>query len=199
MQTGTFGAEVGRASSGGLNVITRSGTNEFHGSLFHFIRNDKMDARTYFAASRDPLRQNQFGGRLGGPIIRNNLFFFGTYEGTRRRIGQQVVGVVPTQSFRDRSPAMFLPMLDRVPLPNEIVNENTGIHRRGDRFMDDENLSSFKIDHHTDRFQNFVRYSLNKSENSSPSLMPKNRQVFTGTNHLVTFSNTMGGVSVVGK
>jgi hypothetical protein len=191
VQTGTFSAEVGRASSGGLNVITRSGTNEFHGSLFHFIRNDKMDARTFFAARKDPLRQNQFGGRLGGPIIRNRLFFFGTYEGTRRRIGRQIAGVVPTQAFRDRSPAIFKPMLDRVPLPTEAVDADTGIHRRSDRFMDDENLTSGKIDHHTNRFQNFLRYSLNKSENSNPSLMPSNRQVFKGTNHLVTLSNTM--------
>ena len=87
MQTGTFTAEVGRASSGGINVITRSGGNDFHGALFHFIRNDKMDARTFFAARRDPLRQNQFGGSLGGPIVWNKLFFFGSYEGARRRIG----------------------------------------------------------------------------------------------------------------
>src|SRR6266850_792864 len=74
---GVFSAETGRASAGSINVITKSGTNQFHGSVFEFLRNDKVDARTFFAAKKDKLRLNQFGGTLGGPIVRDKLFFFG--------------------------------------------------------------------------------------------------------------------------
>ena len=82
VQTSNFSAQYGNFSGAVVNLVTRSGTNDFHGSWFHFLRNGAMNARNYFAAQADNLKRNQLGGAIGGPIIRNKLFFFGSYQGT---------------------------------------------------------------------------------------------------------------------
>ena len=82
-QTSNFGAEYGQNSSGVVNVVTKSGTNAFHGDVFEFFRNADLDARNFFSATPDPLHRNQFGGTIGGPILKDRLFFFGGYQGTR--------------------------------------------------------------------------------------------------------------------
>ena len=76
-------AQQGRGSQ--VSAVTKSGTNEFHGNLFEFVRNDLFNARNYFATKGSTLKRNQFGGTVGGPIIRNKLFFFGGYQGTTLR------------------------------------------------------------------------------------------------------------------
>ena len=83
VQTSNYGAEYGQNVGGVVNLVTRSGANEFHGSLFEYVRNADFNARNSFAIARDPLKRNQFGGSLGGPVIRNKIFFFGGYQGTR--------------------------------------------------------------------------------------------------------------------
>ena len=105
MQTNLFSAEQGRNSGATVNVITKSGTNAFHGSAFEFLRNDKLDARNYFNAvstsAKPPFRQNQFGGSLGGPVVKNKVFFFGDYEGLRKAQGTNTtVNTVPTPALR---------------------------------------------------------------------------------------------------
>jgi hypothetical protein len=81
--TNSFNAEYGRFSGAIVNVVTKSGTNEIHGSLFEFLRNEKLDARNYFDPQRGVFKRNQFGGTIGNPIIKNKVFFFGDYQGTR--------------------------------------------------------------------------------------------------------------------
>jgi hypothetical protein len=81
-----YSAENGHSLGPQMNIITKSGTNAYHGELFEFFRNDALDAKDYFATSKQPLRLNQFGGNLGGPIIRNKLFFFVNYEGDRTHV-----------------------------------------------------------------------------------------------------------------
>ncbi len=81
--TNNFDAEFGRFPGGVVNVITRSGGNKFHGLLYDYLRNDDLNLKNYFNGSVTPLKQNQFGGNLGGPILRNKAFFFGAYEGLR--------------------------------------------------------------------------------------------------------------------
>ena len=81
--TNSFSAEYGQALAGVVNLITKSGTNAFHGGVFEYFRNEKLDARNYFNVAPSPkpeYRLNQFGGNLGGPIVRDKLFFFGNYE-----------------------------------------------------------------------------------------------------------------------
>jgi carboxypeptidase family protein len=85
VQTNSFSAEYGRGSGAIVNVVTKSGTNEFHGSAFEFLRNGALNARNFFAPKQDQLKRNQFGGSFGGPVIKNKLFFFGTYQGTQIR------------------------------------------------------------------------------------------------------------------
>jgi outer membrane receptor protein involved in Fe transport len=93
-----FEAEYGRNSGSVVNIVTKSGTNDFHGALFEFFRNDKFDARNYFNQKPDPqtqLRNNQFGGSLGGRLIRNKTFFFVNYEGQRERVGLNSTARIP--------------------------------------------------------------------------------------------------------
>jgi hypothetical protein len=103
IQTNLFAADPGHNSGATINVITKSGSNEWHGSLYEYLRNDKLDARNYFAlpdAAKPAFRQNQFGGSLGGRIIPNRLFFFGNYEGFQRRQERTFVNTVPTAEMR---------------------------------------------------------------------------------------------------
>ena len=93
-----FEAEYGRNSGAIVNIVTKSGTNDFHGSLFEFFRNNKLDARNFFNPEPDPqtaFRNNQFGGALGGPIKRNRTFFYFAYEGQRERVGLNSTARVP--------------------------------------------------------------------------------------------------------
>ena len=86
----TFSAEYGRNSGAIVNIATRSGANDFHGEAFEFFRDDALDSRNFFNAEpapKSPFRRNQFGANVGGPIIKNRTFFFGTYEGLRQRQG----------------------------------------------------------------------------------------------------------------
>src|SRR5206468_8924919 len=85
VQTNNYSAEYGRASGAIVNVVTKSGTNAFHGDVFEFLRNGNLNARNFFAPVHDPLKRNQFGGALGGRIVKDKLFFFGTYQGTQIR------------------------------------------------------------------------------------------------------------------
>src|SRR6266436_7260442 len=97
-----FTAEYGNAAGGIVNIVSRSGTNEIHGSLFEFLRNGKLNARQYFAVAQDQLKRNQFGGSAGGRIVKDKLFYFGTYQGTRvRNVPSGQVQFVPTQAQRN--------------------------------------------------------------------------------------------------
>jgi hypothetical protein len=85
--TNSFDAEYGRFSGAIMNAITKSGTNSFHGSVFEFLRNDDMDARAFFDPTRATLKRNQFGYAVGGPAVKNKLFWFTDYQGTREVSG----------------------------------------------------------------------------------------------------------------
>jgi len=85
MQTNNFSAEYGYAPGAVVSVVTKSGTNQFHGSVFEFLRNGDLNARNFFAATRDSLKRNQFGGTFGGPLIKNKLFFFFSVQRTTTR------------------------------------------------------------------------------------------------------------------
>jgi hypothetical protein len=99
VQTDNMSAAYGNATGGVANVVTKSGTDQFHGDVFEFLRNYAMDAKNYFATSPNPLKQNQFGGTIGGPILKGKLFFFGSYQGTRQNTSDNgLTSQVPTQA-----------------------------------------------------------------------------------------------------
>jgi hypothetical protein len=100
--TSNFDAEYGEFSGGQIDVVTKSGTNEFHGDVFEFLRNTGLDARNYFSPTRGAFDQNQFGGTMGGPIRRNKTFFFADYQGTRLTQGIDT-GQIPVPSLADRA------------------------------------------------------------------------------------------------
>ncbi|MCI0622594.1 MAG: carboxypeptidase-like regulatory domain-containing protein, partial [Acidobacteria bacterium] len=114
VQSSTFSADSGRQAAI-VSVVTKSGTNQFRGNVFEFVRNKVFDARNFFSPSSEPedLKRNQFGGTLGGPIIRDRLFFFGSYEGTRQRLASLQNNLVPSQDQRRGSmvglPALYDP------------------------------------------------------------------------------------------
>ncbi len=95
-----YAAEYGHSTGGIIALSTRSGTNQFHGSLFEFARNNALDARNFFAAATPPLKLHQFGGSIGGPIIRDKTHFFASWEETRQTFGNATVFTVPTLAER---------------------------------------------------------------------------------------------------
>jgi hypothetical protein len=98
VQTGSYTAEMGGAGGGQINIVTRTGTNDFHGTAYEFLRNDVFDARTFNEMDEaNHLVRNNFGGSFSGPIVRNKSFFFFNYEGLRRTQSQTMVATVPTE------------------------------------------------------------------------------------------------------
>jgi hypothetical protein len=98
---GNYSTEYGRTSGGVINAVTRSGTNQFHGSVYEFLRNSDLDARNYFdPATIPPFRRNQFGSAAGGPIIKSKTFFFADYEGLRQSLGVTNLVTVPSATAR---------------------------------------------------------------------------------------------------
>jgi hypothetical protein len=122
VQTSGYAPEYGRMPGGQVSILTRSGTNQFHGALFDFFRNDALDATDWFANAyslpNPALRQHDFGGVFGGPIRRNRTFFFGSYEGLRLRQPQVESTDVPSLFVRESSPKAIRTLLNAFPLPN---------------------------------------------------------------------------------
>ncbi len=97
-----FDAQYGGYSGGQIKVVTKAGTNRFHGSAFDFLRNTDLDARNYFSQTRGDFHQNQYGGTIGGPVRKDKLFFFADYQGTRQSVGVDS-GLIPVPTAADRS------------------------------------------------------------------------------------------------
>ena len=116
VQTDNMSAAYGNATGGVANVVTKSGTDKIHGDVFEYLRNYAMDSKNYFATSPDPLKQNQFGGTIGGPIWKGKLFYFGSYQGTRQNTSSNgLSSQVPTQAERNGD---FSALLPGTPLTN---------------------------------------------------------------------------------
>jgi len=140
VDSNNFPAEYGTGTGGQISVVTKSGGNEFHGSAFEFLRNNALDAANFFdniVGQKSPLRLNQFGGSLGGLIIRDKLFFFASYEGYRLRAGVNSIEAVPGQPSRICAPpvgtgatpcnAAIVPLLPAFRSSNAaIIQQGTG-------------------------------------------------------------------------
>ena len=129
VQTNMYPAEVGRTAGGVVNLLTKSGTNQFHGAAYGFLRDDRFDSRDYFAKQDPILKQKQFGGTLGGPVQSNRTFFFVDYEGFRQRQGQVNNLTVPTLAMRggdfsELSQAIFDPLNGRTQFTGNRIPAN---------------------------------------------------------------------------
>jgi hypothetical protein len=100
IQTNAFSAEFGRGAGGVVNATIRGGTNAFHGTLFEYLRNSSLDARNFFDAGKNPFKMNQFGGTIGGPIVKDRTFFFFDYQGFRSRQLRTRFGTVPSTRMK---------------------------------------------------------------------------------------------------
>lgn len=117
VEVANFKAELGRTGGGYIQMTTRSGTNQFHGSAYEFLRNDAFDARNFFSATKPVLRYNQFGASIGGPIRKDRTFFFFNYEGIRNNRQNTILSNVPTAS-EIRGDFSANPTIVRDPLTN---------------------------------------------------------------------------------
>jgi hypothetical protein len=135
VQTNSYSAEFGRSGGAVINATIKSGSNDFHGTVFEFIRNSALDARDYFADPREPkplFQLNQFGGTLGGPIIKNKTFFFADYQGSILRDEQTLISTVPMPAERDGDfSASGVNIYD--PATTDPNNENARVQFEGNR------------------------------------------------------------------
>lgn len=170
--TSTFAAEYGRTPGAQVAVITRSGTNEFHGSIFENLRNDKFDANDWFNNAqqlpKSALRQNNFGGVLGGPIKKDRTFFFISYEGARLRLPQFQKSTVPSLNARLIAVENIKPFLAAFPLPNgKDLNGNLSEFNKGYSNSALLDAVSIRFDHvFRPELNIFGRYSYSPSKKS---------------------------------
>lgn len=170
IQTSSFAPEFGRTPGGQISMVTRSGTNEFHGSLFEYFRNDALDANDWFRNAlrlpRSPLRQNDFGGTTGGRIFKDKTFFFVSHESLRLLQPLTAQREVPSLAMRQSAPAALQPILNAFPLPNGPTTA-TGLAQFNSSFSDPSNTdaTSFRIDHNIGKkLVIFGRYNISPSE-----------------------------------
>src|SRR5574341_513054 len=171
IQTSTFAPEFGRQPGAQVQILTRSGVNDFRGAVFEYFRNDALDANDWFAnANRLPrpaLRQSDFGGVLGGPIIKDRTFFFFSYEGLRLRLPQVRILPVPSTVARQDAPAQIRPLLNAFPVPNG-RDLGDGLTEFSASYSEPStlNATSIRVDHTVnDRLTLFGRYNYAPSEN----------------------------------
>ena len=183
-----FSAEYGRSTGGVLNVTTKSGTNRFHGTAYEFLRNDKLDANSFFNnrsnLAKPPLRQNQYGANLGGPIRKEKMFFFFNYEGATVRRASQIVGNVPTPALLALVPPGIRTNLEGLPKDfTPTSNPLIGLHRRNDSRTNDELTTLSRGDFQLGAHRLSMRYNYNNQDFASPNLRPANRFTFPNRFH----------------
>ena len=170
IQTSTYAPEFGRTPGGQISIVTRSGTNQFHGSAFDYLRNDIFDSNDWFAKMaglpRPEERQNDFGGTFGGPIVNDRTFFFGSYEGLRLRLPQTDLTTVPDLAARQSAMPGMQPYLNAYPLDPNQPNLGDGVAQFNKTFSNSASLDAYslRIDHKLkDRFTVFGRYDYSPS------------------------------------
>ncbi|HTD21400.1 MAG TPA: carboxypeptidase regulatory-like domain-containing protein [Terriglobales bacterium] len=171
-------AQYGRSSGGVINSITRSGTNSFHGSVYEFLRNSVFDARNFFDGPSVPsFRRNQFGGSIGGPIIRKKTFFFADYEGVRQSLGVSQIAIVPTGAARQGHLASgnvivnpnVVPYFSLYALPNGAISGDIGQYNFVGQQVTNEDLITTHLDHNFSQNDTFRATALyDTSSSSSP-------------------------------
>lgn len=213
VQTSLYTAEVGRAAGAVVDLITKSGGNAFHGSIYEFLRNDILDARDFFApasvGAKPELRQNQFGGSVGGPIRKNRTFFFADYEAFRQIKGQTFSGQVPTLAEENSvtsgtgldltdigGPVIPATSFDPVGLALfKMYPKPTSSNVTGNNYTRSPGRTQFgttydgRVDHHFNERNNlWGRYSFNDFTTFTPTLLPAVNGIYPGDAYGPNFS-----------
>jgi hypothetical protein len=192
--TSNYSAEYGKTSGGVVNAITRSGTNQIHGSGYEFIRNSALDAKNYFdVGSIPPFKRNQFGGTIGGPIQRDKTFFFADFEGIRQGLGITTLATVPSEVARtgkvftfatclgtitsdgacqevvDPAAAQYFTFYPHAPASAQVAGSDTAQFTFAGQQIVNENFLTARVDHNfSDKNSLFGTYMYDKTPYSSP-------------------------------
>jgi outer membrane receptor protein involved in Fe transport len=210
MLTHNFSAEYGRNAGSVVSMVTRSGTNEFHGTAYEFVRNNIFDARDFFTqSSNPPLRRNQFGAAAGGPVKKDRVFFFANYEGLRWRRTQSSIAGVPSVDARRgiipgqnpiTIPAKMIPYINLYPLPNgPSYPDGSGIYAFDYTQPTTEDYLMTRMDFSVSSHDNFYwRYVRDTSNTTQPRPVPLFVDHYETENHHVVLSEThiFSGASV---
>jgi hypothetical protein len=218
--TNSYSAEFGRSAGGVINVVTRSGTNDVHGSLFEFHRNSALDARNYFDLATQPkpsFTRHQFGGALGGALQRDRTFFFAAYEGLIERLGVTGVATVPDDEARQgRLPSRTVTLHPAIPAYLDLLfpvanGRNLGGGAAEYLFSPkqptDEHFAQLRIDHRlTPNDTMFARYTYDRGDvdRQYPNKPPlafsdeSSRTHYVTAEHQHTFSHALVNVARVG-
>lgn len=198
---GIIPAEYGQALSGNVNLISKSGTNSFHGSLFENFQAENLNARNQFLSYKAPVTFNQFGGSLGGPIKRDRIFFFGTYEGYRESSSPLVSGNVPTIKLRNemlRAQPQYRTALEATPLPTEphAADADVGFYQAARNARAHDNHGVLKGDFRLTENSNLaLTYTRGRPYRLEPMIYITNDTEFHGWQERGTLSYVMGGAA----
>ena len=181
VDSSNYPAEFGTGTGGQISVVTKSGGNAFHGGLFEYIRNNALDARNFFdGATKSPLRLNQFGGSIGGPIMKDKLFFFAAIESLRQRAGVNLVGTVPSAAARSRAVRKHQAAAGRLSdRHTDRATADLDLARLSTSVAQDEYFGSMRFDYHiNDRLQRL--FALQPRPRISASAAGCERQLLVG-------------------
>ncbi|MEW6128992.1 MAG: TonB-dependent receptor [Acidobacteriota bacterium] len=207
VESNSYSAEFGRNFGGQINAVSKAGTNEFHGTLFEFLRNDNFDARNFFDPTRKPdFKRNQFGGIFGGPIKRDKTFFFFGYEALIERLGKTISSVVPDDNARrgilpnPANPAqtitvninpVVVPYLNEIPRANG-ANLGGGLAAFNFGFNQtvDQHFLQSRVDHAFNDFnRSFIRYTFDDADQFLPTDFPQFPRSFLSRNQFATLQH----------
>jgi hypothetical protein len=170
VESSNYPAEFGTGTAGQISVVTKSGGNAFHGGLFEYFRNNALDARNFFdGTTKSPLRLNQYGGSVGGPIVKDKLFFFVAQESLRQRAGINLLGTVPSAAARARAVASIAPLLAGYPTGTPTSNADLDLATLGASSAIDEYFGSVRVDYHaSDKLNVYFRYNRDQGYLQTP-------------------------------
>lgn len=196
VQTSSFAPEFGRTPGGQVSIVTRSGTNAFHGTLFEYFRNDVLDARDWFVnfnnLPKPAERQNDFGGVIGGPVLKDRAFFFFSYEGLRLRQPSSLQTAVPDAASRQQAPAAMRPYLNAFPVANGAAL-GPGLAQFNASFSNPSTLDAYSIrlDHVANsKLSLFGRYNYSPSGLDQRGPVFSSGRVLSSTNSLSSSVHT---------
>ncbi len=192
--TNAYSAEYGKAAGGVVLAVTKSGTNEFHGTAFEFLRDSRLDAPNFFdEGDPPPFRRNQFGFSLGGPIVRQKTFFFGSFEALRERLGLTTISRVPDAATRASAAVtpVIRPYLALYPLPNgRVLGGGIAEFVTSVNNVTNEDFATVRVDQNFGADNVFVRYSFDKARRVQPNPLQIFENHQTSRYHYVTGEHT---------
>jgi hypothetical protein len=181
VDSSNYPAEYGTGTAGQISVITKSGGNELHGGVFEYLRNSALDSRNFFdGTAKTPLRLNQYGASLGGPIVKNRVFFFAAQESLRQRAGVNLIATVPSTAARLRAVSSIQPLLAGYPTGTPTSNADLDLAQRAASSSIDEYFGSFRLDQRiSDRFTHYLRYNRDQGYLTQPLDVSGSNQIVT--------------------